>query len=121
MHSAAGDRHRRRPGGLARPELTFEKKGFTGLPLALRSFIRERKIKSISIVGIDTDMSVLKIAINLFDMGIRPVVLVDCCASTLGLQAHLGGLAILSRNIGPKQVRDKGLGEGSIAASPRED
>jgi hypothetical protein len=53
---------------------------------------------------------------DLFDMGIKPVVLVDCCASTAGLQAHLAGLAVLSRNLGPHQLRDAGLGEGYLAA-----
>jgi hypothetical protein len=62
---------------------------------------------------------VLKIAMDVFDLGLEPVVLIDCCASTAGLQAHLAGLAVLSRNIGPYQLQDAGLGEGTIAA-PRE-
>jgi hypothetical protein len=46
--------------------------------------------------------------------------LTDCCASTAGLQAHLAGLAVLSRNIGAQRLRDAGLGEGTLAA-PVED
>ena len=57
-------------------------------------------------------------ALDVFDLGIRPVVLTDCCASTLGAAAHLLGLAILSRNIGPHQLREAGLGEGTVAAPP---
>lgn len=45
-------------------------------------------------------MCVLKIAMDFFDIGIEPIVLTDCCASTAGLQAHLAGLAVLSRNLG---------------------
>src|SRR6266516_266133 len=61
-------------------------------------------------------MCVLKIAMDVFDLGIEPIVLVDCCASTAGLQAHLSGLAILSRNIGPHQLRLTKLHEGYLAA-----
>jgi nicotinamidase-related amidase len=104
----------------AQPKNVFEKHGLTGLPDALAGRLRDEKIQQISVVGIDTDMCVLKIAMDVFDLGIEPVVLVDCCASTAGLQAHLAGLAILSRNIGPHQLRLSGLHEGYLAA-PRGD
>ena len=61
-------------------------------------------------------MCVLKIAMDLFDMNVEPVILVDCCASTAGLQAHLAGLAILSRNIGPHQLLLTRLHETYLAA-----
>jgi len=38
-------------------------------------------MERVFIHGIDTDMCVLKIAMDLFDLGIEPVVLTDCCAS----------------------------------------
>jgi len=90
----------------------------TGLPDALADRLRRdyRDQGHISVVGIDTDMCVLKIAMDIFDLGIEPVVYVDCCASTAGLQAHLSGLAILSRNIGPHQLRLTRLHEGYLAA-----
>ncbi|HUE76129.1 MAG TPA: isochorismatase family cysteine hydrolase [Chloroflexota bacterium] len=94
----------------------FVKAGFTGVSDELTGYLREQKIERISLAGIDTDMCVLKIAMDLFDLGIEPIVLNDCCASTSGLQAHLAGLAILSRNIGAQRLRDAGLGEGQMAA-----
>jgi nicotinamidase-related amidase len=97
-------------------ENVFDKHGLTGMPEALAQRLGDEKIRQISVVGIDTDMCVLKIAMDLFDLGIEPVVLVDCCASTAGLQAHLAGLAILSRNIGPHQLRLSGLHESYLAA-----
>jgi hypothetical protein len=60
--------------------------------------------------------SAIKIAMDVFDIGIEPVVLTDCCASTAGLQAHLAGLSVLSRNIGAQRLRDAGLSEGFLAA-----
>jgi nicotinamidase-related amidase len=105
---------------LADPSDVFDKPGFTGVPEALVKRLQRDKIPEVWLVGIDTDMCVLKVAMDLFDAGIEPVVLIDCCASTAGLQAHLAGLAILSRNIGPHQLRLTRLNEGYLAA-PRDD
>ena len=105
---------------LAREGRVFEKRGFTGLPDALAAHLRELKAEEVAVVGIDTDMCVLKVAMDMFDLGIEPIVFVDCCASTSGLQAHLAGLAILSRNIGPHQLRLTELHE-TYLASPQGD
>ena len=99
----------------------FEKRGYTGLPEELGAHLREIAAEEVTVVGIDTDMCVLKTAMDTFDLGIRPVVLTDCCASTLGAAAHLLGLAILSRNIGPHQLREAGLSEGTLAAPPTDE
>jgi nicotinamidase-related amidase len=103
---------------LATPERLFTKPGYTGISDELAARLRAIGPAEAAVVGIDTDMCVLKVAMDLFDLGIRPVVLVDCCASTAGLQAHLAGLAVLSRNIGATQLRDAGLGEGFLGAPP---
>jgi nicotinamidase-related amidase len=104
----------------ADPDDIFDKHGLTGVPDALSARLSRDGIQQVSVVGIDTDMCVLKVAMDLFDLGIEPIVLVDCCASTAGLQAHLAGLAILSRNIGPHQLRLTRLNEGYLTA-PRGD
>ncbi|MBV9169686.1 MAG: cysteine hydrolase [Chloroflexi bacterium] len=94
----------------------YDKHGLTGVPDTLAERVTGDKLQEIAVVGIDTDMCVLKIAMDLFDLGIEPIVLIDCCASTAGLQAHLAGLAILSRNIGPHQLRLTDLHEGYLTA-----
>ncbi|HEV2108468.1 MAG TPA: isochorismatase family cysteine hydrolase [Thermomicrobiales bacterium] len=101
------------------PDRTFTKPGFTGLPDELTALLRQIDPERATIVGIDTDMCVLKVAMDVFDLGIAPVVLIDCCASTAGLQAHLAGLAVLSRNIGALQLHDAGLNNGTLAAPTR--
>jgi nicotinamidase-related amidase len=106
--------------GLADEANVYRKHGLTGLPDDLAGRLRQEAFSEVNVVGIDTDMCVLKIAMDVFDLGIEPVVLVDCCASTAGLQAHLAGLAILSRNIGPHQLRLTSLHETYLAA-PRGD
>jgi nicotinamidase-related amidase len=93
----------------------FDKHGLAGLPPALRDHLQSLDAQRVSVVGIDTDMCVLKCAMDLFDLGLEPVVWADCCASTAGLQAHLAGLAILGRNIGARQLRLTGLNEGYLA------
>ena len=103
---------------LAAPDHVFTKPGFTGIPDELATHLRDLRVDSIAVVGIDTDMCVLKVAMDIFDLGIKPIVLVDCCASTAGLQAHLAGLAVLARNIGATQLCSAGLDEGFLGAPP---
>jgi nicotinamidase-related amidase len=93
-----------------------DKHGLTGVPDGLAAWLRDTRVEQITVVGIDTDMCVLKVVMDLFDLGIEPIVLVDCCASTAGLQAHLAGLAILSRNVGPHQLRLTKLHDGYLTA-----
>jgi nicotinamidase-related amidase len=105
---------------LAAPDRVFTKLGYTGIPDELAARLRDLQPEKVAVVGIDTDMCVLKVAMDVFDLGIRPTVLVDCCASTAGLQAHLAGLAVLARNIGATQLQDAGLANGYLGAPPEE-
>jgi nicotinamidase-related amidase len=100
----------------AREELTFTKPGFAGISDEMKRYLQEQRYERVALAGIDTDMCVLKIALDVFDLGIEPTVLVDCCASTAGLQAHLAGLAVLARNIGADNLREAGLSGGHLAA-----
>jgi nicotinamidase-related amidase len=94
----------------------FVKPGLAGLSEELRGYLKTSSFEAIDLVGIDTDMCVLKIALDIFDLGIEPLVYTDCCASTAGLQAHLAGLAVLARNIGADRLRDAGMNVGHLAA-----
>lgn len=105
---------------LATTGRVFKKAGMAGMPDELRRYLQEQRIQRLAIVGIDTDMCVLKCAMDAFDLGVEPVVLIDCCASTAGLQAHLAGLSILSRNIGPLQLRLSNQA-GTYLAAPQGD
>jgi nicotinamidase-related amidase len=96
--------------------LTFAKPGDAGIPDELADFLQREQIEEVTIAGIDTDMCVLKVAMDIFDLGIKPLILTDCCASTHGLQSHLAGLAVLARNVGADQMRDAGLNGGTLAA-----
>ncbi len=100
----------------ASPDRVFVKEGFTGISDELAKELQRLRLERVMIVGIDTDMCVLKVAMDVFDLGIQPLVAIDCCASTAGLQAHLAGLAVLSRNIGADALLDAGLSGGGLAA-----
>jgi nicotinamidase-related amidase len=106
------------------PELTryaqadriFTKPGLAGISDELRAHLKSECYERVKLAGIDTDMCVLKIALDIFDLGIEPRILVDCCASTAGLQAHFAGLAVLARNIGADKLLNAGLSVGTLAA-----
>jgi len=100
----------------ADPNLIFSKPGYAGISDELANYLLEHRFEEITIAGIDTDMCVLKVAMDVFDRGIKPIVLADCCASTSGLQSHFAGLAVLARNIGADQLRDAGLSGGLLGA-----
>lgn len=104
--------------GFAREDRIFAKPGLAGVSDELREHLKAECYERVTLAGIDTDMCVLKIALDIFDLGIEPVILVDCCASTAGLQAHFAGLAVLARNIGADKLRDAGLSGGRLAAPP---
>lgn len=102
--------------GYAREELTFSKPGYAGISETLATYLQDHQFERVYIAGTDTDMCVLKVALDIFDLSIEPLILADCCASTSGLQSHLAGLAILARNIGADKLRDAGLNGGRLAA-----
>ena len=56
------------------------------------------------VCGIDTDMCVLKTAVDAFELGLTPFVLADASASHAGPRAHEAGLYLLGRFIGTRQV-----------------
>ena len=69
------------------------------------AMLQQRKIKTIHIIGCDTNMCVLQSAVELFETGhYRPVVLAPCCGSHSGAQYHEYGLKLLEKAVGPEQV-----------------
>lgn len=59
---------------------------------------------TVHLCGIATDNCVLKTAADLFEAGLRPVVLAHACASHGGADAHDAGITVLKRLIGEAQV-----------------
>lgn len=61
--------------------------------------------EEVTLVGVDADACVLATAIDLFEMGIRPIILEDCVGSSGGDECHEAGMLILKRSIGKEQIR----------------
>jgi nicotinamidase-related amidase len=56
------------------------------------------------ICGIDTEVCVLKTAIDAFERNLTPWIVKDACASHSGPKAHTAGLFIATRFIGTNQI-----------------
>jgi nicotinamidase-related amidase len=66
--------------------------------------VNEREWTDLYICGIDTDICVLKTAVDAFEHNLTPWIIKDACASHAGPEAHAAGLYIAGRFIGPNQV-----------------
>lgn len=66
----------------------------------------------IDVCGVDTDACVLKTALDLFDLGFRPRILIDACASGNGRDYHRRAEQIIRRQLGEKAL----VRTGSLAA-----
>lgn len=78
--------------------IIFTKTGYT-------SFLPEMKeFDEIHICGFDTEACVYKTAMDLIEVGVRPVVLKDYCYSS-DEQMHAIGLKILEKNIGAGNIK----------------
>ena len=77
--------------------IVYDKTGYT-------SYIPEMKdFDEIHLCGFDTDACVYKTAMDLAELGIRPVILKDYCFSATR-EFHEMGLALLERNIGKSNI-----------------
>ncbi len=66
-------------------DLVFEKKGRYGLEAAQLRQLRRRKIRKITVCGLDTDACVLGVMFSLFDNGIECHLKEKMCWSSSGL------------------------------------
>ena len=83
----------------------WDKNTYTCVNQEFLEYLRSKDISEVHICGIDTDICVTKCAVDLFEAGIRPVVLSSYCASHAGPSFHEPALRILRRYIGEKQIR----------------
>jgi nicotinamidase-related amidase len=81
--------------------------------------VEKRRWTDLYVCGIDTDICVLKTAVDAFENNLTPWILKDACASHSGPQAHTAGLFIASRFIGTNQIiQTAGIPE-SVLPLPR--
>ncbi|ADU12706.1 isochorismatase hydrolase [Asticcacaulis excentricus CB 48] len=70
--------------------------------------LRGMEAETVYLCGIATEACVLKTALDLFEAGIRPLLLADLCASDKHRRYHDMALEILSKAIGPHNLRHSG-------------
>jgi nicotinamidase-related amidase len=80
--------------------------------------VEERGWTDLYVCGIDTDICVLKTAVDAFEHNLTPWILKDACASHAGPQAHTAGLFVAARFIGPNQIIHTAYLPESVLPSP---
>ena len=84
--------------------LVIEKAIYSACKDKLCNLLSAKDIDEVYLVGIDTDCCVLKTATDLFERGIRPIVLEHYCASNGGEDSHKAALRVMERTIGRNQI-----------------
>lgn len=90
-----------------------DKNGYSFFGAEGKALAAEQGWTDVYICGIDTDICVLKTAVDAFELGLTPYVISDASASHAGVRAHEAGLYLLGRFIGTRQLltSDDVLGE----------
>ena len=92
------------------PLVVVDKEGYGLLGSALRPALAAlaaagvERGDEVDICGLDTDACVLNTALDLFDLGYRPRILIDACASGNGLDYHRRAEEIIRRQLGAKAL-----------------
>jgi nicotinamidase-related amidase len=92
------------------PLTVVDKEGYGLLGSALRPALGAlaaagvERGDEVDICGLDTDACVLKTALDLFDLGYRPRILIDACASGNGQDYHRRAEEIIRRQLGAKAL-----------------
>lgn len=81
-----------------------DKCSYTSLTDEVKDLLATTNSDEVLVCGIASDGCVLKTAVDLFEMGHRPIVLKDLCASHAGNSIHEAGILLTSRFIGSDQV-----------------
>ncbi|MDP2401954.1 MAG: isochorismatase family cysteine hydrolase, partial [Actinomycetota bacterium] len=85
-------------------DVVLDKGVYSAVTPELLEMLREADAADVFIAGIDTDCCVLTTAVDLFQEGIRPLVLSHYCASNGGADSHTAALTCLGRLIGLRNV-----------------
>lgn len=83
----------------------FTKEGY-GLSQNMITTLKDKGIESIEVCGTDKDACVMAIAYNLFDAGIKPIILSSLCASSSSNKnIHNNSIEIMKRSFGLDNVK----------------
>lgn len=109
-------------GEVKKADFTLEKYEYSSYSPALEKLLIEQNggdmPECVFVVGVDTECCVLATATDLFEKGIRPIVLSHYCGASEGEEAHLAGVRALYSLIGVSNVYDGQINsDGDILAA----
>lgn len=84
----------------------IEKAQYSAFTPEFEALVRQAGWRRLLFCGIATDGCVLKSAVDAFERDLRPIVVLDACASHGGNDVHECGLTLLGRFIGRRQLVD---------------
>jgi nicotinamidase-related amidase len=85
-------------------EALIDKNFYTAITREFIELVQQNDWKTIILCGIATESCVLKTATDAFELGLRPIVISDACASDMGHNSHSAGLLVLKSLIGTNQI-----------------
>jgi nicotinamidase-related amidase len=81
----------------------IEKPNYSAWPI-VGERLKAAGVEEVVLFGLDSDACVLKTALDVFEAGLRPIVLADLCQSSAGNEWNEKGLALLGKLTGAGQV-----------------
>jgi nicotinamidase-related amidase len=88
----------------AQGSITLDKQVYSALTPRFAELVTRHNWTDIAICGIDTDLCVLKTALDAFEHGLTPWVITNASASTGGGTSHESGLIVIGRAIGERHL-----------------
>jgi nicotinamidase-related amidase len=90
---------------IQRGELIMSKNTYSAINEDLKCILNTGYDK-VYVCGVDTEACVLATAYDLFDMGIKPLIIIDACASSGGVSYHSAAALIMRRSFGNDSVNN---------------
>ena len=84
--------------------ITLDKHTYSAMTPKFTELVDSHKWTDIAICGIDTDLCVLKTALDAFENSLTPWIVTNASASTGGENSHKSGLTVIGRAIGERHL-----------------
>lgn len=85
-------------------DFVLMKSTYTSLTEDVAKLLEKNKVKQVYIAGLNTETSILATALDLFDKGIKPVILSNLCNTTNGKRINEAALEILRIAVGDECI-----------------
>ncbi|MBE6023582.1 MAG: cysteine hydrolase [Cellulosilyticum sp.] len=85
-------------------DIVLMKSTYTSLTEDVSKLLQKNKVKQVYIAGLNTETSILATAFDLFDKGIKPVVLSHLCNTVNGKEVNESALNILRIAVGDECI-----------------